>query len=132
MELIIDTQAFIWFITGATEISRNAKDAIIHPNNTLYISIASLWEIAIKTKLGKLNINNAPYSSLIDDITENGLQILSINFNHTIQTTLLDLHHRDPFDRIIIAQAISEEMNVVSIDEIFDRYLQNEKVRRIW
>lgn len=132
MELIIDTQAFIWFITAAPEISKTAKAAIMQPDNTLYISIASLWEIAIKTKLGKLNINNAPYTSLMEDISENGFQILGINFNHTSQTTLLDLYHRDPFDRIIIAQAISEEMNIVSIDEIFDAYLQNETVKRIW
>lgn len=97
----------------------------------IFISIASLWEISIKTALGKLIINGK-YETVIDDINDNSIQILPINFAHTVEQNRLPLHHHDPFDRIIVTQAIFEDMNLISADAGFDEYLKGKAIKRIW
>jgi PIN domain nuclease of toxin-antitoxin system len=92
MNLLWDTHTFLWFVAGSNEISQKAIQTIANPSNEHFISIASLWEISIKTALGKLAIQGS-YSTVINDITENGLQIFSINFAHTLQQNQLPLHH---------------------------------------
>lgn len=94
------------------------------------MSIASLWEITIKVKLGKLEIKGT-VESIADDITENNFNVLAINFAHIVENYTLDFHHRDPFDRIIIAQAKVERMHVIGKDQIFDQYL-SEDIKRFW
>ena len=131
MKLLWDTHTFLWFVAGSNELSQKALQTITNPSNEHFISIASLWEISIKTALGKLAIQGS-YSTVINDITENGLQILSINFAHTVQQNQLPLHHRDPFDRMIVSQAIVEDMHLISKDEVFDSYLDQQNIRRIW
>ena len=132
MNILLDTHTFIWFIEGSSELSTAARKKIEDVKNTSFLSVASLWEMSIKFNLGKLTVKNSPFNTLIDDINENGIQILNINFNHLIENVNLDSHHRDPFDRLIIAQAISENMNIIGRDIIFDSYLKDKKVKRVW
>ena len=131
MKYLIDTHIFLWFSAGSSELSQKAKQIIADKNNEIFISIASLWEISIKTSLGKLEIQKE-YENIIDDVTGNAMEILPINFSHTVAQNKLPFHHRDPFDRIILAQAIVENMNLISKDEIFDLYLSDKSVKRIW
>jgi len=131
MTFLIDTHTFLWFITGSNELSKMAKEQIEKDNNDIFISIASLWEISIKTAIGKLQILDS-YDTVINDVTENEIAILPINFIHTVIQNKLPFHHKDPFDRIIVSQAIAENMTLISRDDIFDVYLKNEQVKRIW
>lgn len=95
------------------------------------MGIASLWEISIKTSLGKLEIAGS-YELVIEDINRNGIEILPINFSHTVKQNQLPFHHRDPFDRMIISQALVENMDLISRDEHFDPYLLKEPIARVW
>ena len=131
MKYLIDTHTFLWFSEGSTDISTVAKQLITDENNEIYVSIASLWEISIKTALNKLTITGA-YDLIIEDVTENDMEILPINFAHTVIQNKLPFHHRDPFDRIIASQAIAENMDIISKDAIFDIYLAGKSVKRIW
>jgi PIN domain nuclease of toxin-antitoxin system len=130
MQYLIDTHVFLWFVSNSKELSQPAKTLIEDGNNEIFLSIASLWEISIKTALGKLAINGN-YDSVIDDVTDNSIQILPINFAHTAEQNRLPFHHRDPFDRIIISQAIVEDMDFISGDNIFDDYLIGKSIKRI-
>ena len=109
MKLLIDTHTFLWFSSGSPEMSADAKAVIEDEENEIFISIASLWEISIKTALGKLAISGS-YDLVIEDVTGNLIEILPVNFAHTVVQNKLPFHHRDPFDRMIIAQAIAENM----------------------
>lgn len=131
MRYLIDTQIFLWFISGSPELSKNARDILESRDNEIFISIASLWEISIKTSLGKLAINGS-YSTVINDVIENEIEILPINFVHTVEQNRLPFHHKDPFDRLIVAQALVEEMHLVSSDKVFDEYIANLSVKRIF
>lgn len=131
MRFLIDTHVFLWFIDNAKELSKTAKKTIEDGNNEIFISIASLWEISIKIALGKLSING-DYESVIDDLNDNSIQILPVNFAHTVEQNKLPFHHRDPFDRIIISQALVENINFISGDTIFDDYLKGKPISRIW
>ncbi|GAB4051357.1 type II toxin-antitoxin system VapC family toxin [Spirosoma litoris] len=131
MNYLIDTQIFLWFISGSTELSKKARETIEDEDNEIFISIASLWEISIKTALGKLTINGN-YETVINDVMENELEILPINFIHTVEQNRQPFYHKDPFDRIIVAKAIVEEMNLVSSDVIFDDYLKTKSIKRIF
>lgn len=121
MEYLLDTHSFLWFINGDAQISQKAKNAITDPEAMKYISIASLWEIAIKVNLKKLSLDMA-YTDLRQQVIDNGFEILPITFEHTVALVNLGLHHRDPFDRIIIAQALEEQLTVIGKDENFYKY----------
>lgn len=121
MEYLLDTHTFLWFINGDDQISQKAKNAIADPEAMKYISIASLWEIAIKVNLKKLSLDMA-YADLRQQVIGNGFEILPITFEHTTILVGLELHHRDPFDRIIISQALSEKLTVIGKDENFYKY----------
>ncbi|RKZ46216.1 MAG: type II toxin-antitoxin system VapC family toxin [Candidatus Parabeggiatoa sp. nov. 3] len=131
MTFLIDTHTFLWFIAGSDELSETAKEVIENDNNDIFISIASLWEISIKTAIGKLQILES-YDTVINDVTENEMSILSINFTHTVIQNKLPFHHKDPFDRIIVSQAIAENLSLISRDDIFDVYLKDKGIKRIW
>jgi PIN domain nuclease of toxin-antitoxin system len=131
MQYLVDTHVFLWFVSNAKELSKPAKSIIEANTNEIFLSIASLWEISIKTALGKLAINGT-YESVIDDVTDNSIQILPINFAHTVEQNQLPFHHRDPFDRIIVSQAIVENMNFISADAVFDGYMKGKPIKRIW
>ena len=125
MNLLIDTLAFIWFLEGDKALSNKGRIEI--ENNDSFVSIASLWEIAIKINLGKLKIAY-PFENIQEKIVENNFNILPISFADTLLISNLELHHRDPFDRILIAQTLTNKMSIVSRDNSFDLY----GVKRIW
>ena len=128
MRMLLDAHTFLWFITGSSRLSDYPLSLIEDTNNTKWLSIVSLWEIAIKLKLGKINLDD-PFSTLLDDqVRRNGFGLLPIEFAHLVTISELPLHHRDPFDRLIIAQSITEQMPIVSIDMAFDAY----GITRLW
>lgn len=128
MKLLLDTHTFLWFVLGDERLSAKARAAIENPSNEKLLSPASYWEVAIKISLGKYTLSQSYVEFMEKGINENGFGILSIEPKHTAVLTTLSFHHRDPFDRLIIAQAIVEEANIVSSDTVFDRY----PITRLW
>ncbi|TLD71768.1 type II toxin-antitoxin system VapC family toxin [Phragmitibacter flavus] len=128
MKLLLDTNAFLWMTLDAPELTARARQTIANPDAIHLISVATLWEIAIKDGLGKLRLHS-PLELMLRDISPAyGLLRLPIEDDHLIAYRNLPLHHRDPFDRIIIAQALSENLVVISSDAAFDAY----GITRIW
>ena len=121
MKILLDTHPFIWFIEGNPKLGANARKVIENPENERWLSVASIWEVAIKTGLGKLELSR-PFAELENIIHDNDINILPILFNHTVCLSALELKHRDPFDRLIIAQGISEGLKIVSKDRHFAAY----------
>lgn len=128
MKLLLDTHTLLWFIAGSREISDKARTLIEDAENEKFVSIASIWEIAIKISLGKMSLAT-PFDSLFPHQLEvNGFQLLPVTVAHASIVAGLPFHHRDPFDRILIAQAAHEKMDVVSIDNVVDNYA----ITRLW
>jgi PIN domain nuclease of toxin-antitoxin system len=122
MRYLIDTHAFIWFITNDGRLGERAYEEISNIENEVVLSIASLWEMAIKTSLGRLDLGK-PFRALIPrELVANEIGLLSISPKHLSVVAELPLHHRDPFDRLIIAQAMIEGIPVVSHDGDFPQY----------
>jgi PIN domain nuclease of toxin-antitoxin system len=128
MNILIDTQSIIWFAENNTLLSKTARAAIEDADNTCYVSMASFWEMSIKINLGKLSVNGLTLSEFMNEVAENDFKTLDIQRAHIFENALLPLHHRDPFDRLIVAQAITEDMHIVSNDDAFDAY----SITRIW
>ncbi len=124
---LLDTHTLIWFINGSQELSGIARQTIETEHADNYVSIASLWEIAIKISLGKLELKT-PYYQISKQLSENGFNILPVSFEDTLLVASLPFYHRDPFDRIIIAQAITNKLTVISKDEQFSNY----SVKVVW
>ena len=131
MKYLIDTHVLIWFMEGLANFSPIAKNIILNKNNEIFISIASLWEISIKNSIGKLPLKKN-YDEITDVLYDNLIEILPITFAYTVENNKLPFHHRDPFDRIIIAQAIVENIDFISADAAFDDYLTGKSISRIW
>ena len=121
MKLLLDTHAILWFLSGNFELSEHARMCIEDPKYEKYISIASFWEIAIKSSLGKLTLD-VPFAEMKAEILKNSFQILPITFEDTLQLISLPFYHRDPFDRIIISQAKENNLTIVSRDSNFSMY----------
>jgi len=121
MKILLDTHTFLWFLAGASELSKQARAHIENPENEKYISIASFWEISIKNSLGKLTLD-IPFIELKTEAIKNNFQILPISFEDTLQLNTLPFHHRDPFDRIIISQAKENNLTLLSCDNNFGQY----------
>jgi PIN domain nuclease of toxin-antitoxin system len=122
VNLLLDTHTLIWFLNDHPFLSPRAKSVIEHPENESFVSIASLWEIAIKVNIGKLDLG-ARFKTLFPAQLEvNGFIELPVNIEHLYALERLPLHHRDPFDRLIIAQAQVEGLSLVSRDPHFDAY----------
>lgn len=121
MQLLLDTHTFIWFISGDQALPQRALNAIKDTDNKCYISIASIWEIAIKFSLKKLELKS-DFDNIIDFLAANDIEILPINFQHLQKVIGLEFHHRDPFDRIIIAQGLVENLTIITKDENFPKY----------
>ncbi|WP_138483765.1 type II toxin-antitoxin system VapC family toxin [Dyadobacter bucti] len=131
MRYIIDTHTFLWFNEGSDQLSKLSRKIIEDQNNEIFVSIASLWEISIKTALKKLEISGS-YESVLDDLVQANIEILPINFLHTVYQHKLPLYHKDPFDRIIVSQALGEKLDLLSGDQILDSYFDEYPVKRIW
>ena len=121
MPFLLDTHTFIWFINGDTSLPDKVIDKIRNLDNQCFISIASIWEIAIKAKLNKLSIVSS-FDKIVEFLEENQIEILPITFENILTLNKLEFHHRDPFDRIIIAQGISEELTILTKDQNFKLY----------
>lgn len=124
--LLLDTHTLIWFLENDPSIPDLTRERI-EAANIAYVSIASLWEIAIKLSIGKLPLQSS-YESVELQLTATGLTILPISFANTVQIRYLPLHHRDPFDRILVAQALNRNLTLISRDEQLDAY----SVVRLW
>lgn len=120
MDNLLDTHVFIWFITGDQQLSKKARQVIEEPSVN-FISIASLWEIAIKTSIGKLELKFS-FSELLLHIELNNFQIFPITFEDTLRISNMPLHHRDPFDRLIIAQCVNNNLSLISKDIFLKQY----------
>ena len=128
MRLLLDTHAFLWFIDGNPKMPASARMLIEDAENQSLVSVASLWEMAIKVSLRKLDLGQ-PFERLIpQQLTQNGFGLLQIGVGYIAGLTSLPFHHQDPFDRLLIAQAKAEQMPVVSRDVAFDSY----GIRRLW
>ena len=128
MRLLLDTHAFLWFIMGDSKLSTTARNAIEDPGNEKLVSAGSIWEIAIKVSLGKL-ILAEPFPILIPrELSGNGFPILPLSLAQAARISTMPFHHRDPFDRLLIAQAQQETLVIVSSDAYFDLY----GIKRLW
>ena len=127
MNLLLDTHAFIWFINGSRELPKPIINQVKSIDNNCFISIASLWEISIKSSIGKLKLKSN-FNNISDFLVDNEIEILPITFQHLQKLTGLKYHHRDPFDRIIISQALVENITIVTRDTEFSKY----GVRLLW
>lgn len=128
MKLLLDTHTFLWFILGDARLSRPVRRLIESPDNLCQLSTASLWEMAIKTSLGKLEIM-LPISRLVEEqVLANGIDLLGIEPRHLDILANLPFHHRDPFDRLLIAQSMSEDLPILGDDDTFDAY----PIERVW
>ena len=123
MKILLDTHAFLWFIEDSPKLSTEARSAIEDGFNEPLLSVASLWEMAIKVSVGRLDLKK-PFETFVPDQLElNGFDQLAISFQHIAVVAKLPFHHRDPFDRLLLAQAIAEGLAVVTTDRIFGEYL---------
>ncbi len=121
MNLLLDTNCFIWFINGDKSLPQKIKTAILSYESNCYLSIASLWEIAIKQSLGKLELNGSFYE-IEGFLTDNSITLLPLAFEDLKSLLKLEFHHRDPFDRIIIAQSVANNLIIATNDKMFKQY----------
>lgn len=128
MSLLLDTQALLWFLLDDPRLSGKAQAGIVANEVAIFVSPASIWEIAIKISLGKYALP-APFATFWgEQLQTNDFSLLPISVFHSARVVDLPFHHRDPFDRLIIAQSLVEKIPVVSSDDTFDRY----GVERVW
>jgi PIN domain nuclease of toxin-antitoxin system len=122
MKVLLDTHTFIWLYTTPEKLSKTAMEICQDTDNQLYLSMASLWEMQIKVQLGKLKLKISLADMLTVQQQENDLNVLNIALAHIYQLQALPFHHNDPFDRLIIAQSVLENMTLISVDEKFKAY----------
>ena len=128
MRVLLDTHTFLWWISNDTRLSSRAREIISDGNNELLLSAASGWEIAIKVRLGRLQLPYEPERFIPEQLVINAIQSLPIKISHALHTYSLPIYHRDPFDRIIIAQAQLEGLPILTSDPQIAKY----KVEIIW
>lgn len=127
MNYLLDTHTLIWFLNGDKDLSSNARKAIESFEALNFVSIASLWEIAIKVSLGRLDLKTS-FEKIEEEIIKNNFKMLPITFRDTMVLSTLPFHHRDPFDRLLIAQSMNNKFIVISKDQRFDSY----KIKLLW
>jgi PIN domain nuclease of toxin-antitoxin system len=119
VRLLLDTHVLLWWLSDDRKLVKEGREIIANPNNDIFVSAASAWEISIKAALGRLEIES---DDLEDAIVKNGFRPLPIGLRHALTAGRLPNIHRDPFDRMLVAQASVEELRVVSHDHVFERY----------
>ena len=122
MRILIDTQCWLWMLSEPDRFSARTRRRILDTGNERVLSAASTWEIAIKYSLGKLELPEPPSQFIRSRMALTLTSSLAVELAHTFQVSVLPFHHRDPFDRLIIAQAMVEKLRVISIDAGFDTY----------
>jgi len=122
MRILLDTHIFLWWDSQPEQLSLQAKSLCQDPANELILSVASVWEMQVKQQIGKLSLR-LPLDKLIEEQRQsNGLEILPVRLSHALALEALPLHHRDPCDRMLIAQAKAENMSLLSADPMFKQY----------
>ncbi|MFV0436069.1 MAG: type II toxin-antitoxin system VapC family toxin [Desulfopila sp.] len=127
-QYLLDTHTFLWWVDDSLKLSSAARSAISSLENTCYLSMASVWEMAIKLSLGKLKLVPPLKRFIPEQISANDFKILAINFSHISKLEHLPFHHRDPFDRLLVTQAMTEKMAIISADSALACY----EVEKIW
>ena len=125
MNLLLDSHTFIWSYDEQHKLSQIALQAMSNPANIMFLSVASAWEIQIKIMIGKFKLQDPLTDVIAEQQQINGLQILPVYLSHALYLENLPLHHKDPFDRLLISQAIVENMNLVTADPKFAKYQVN-------
>jgi PIN domain nuclease of toxin-antitoxin system len=128
MTLLLDTHVLLWLLKDDPLLSVKARTAVEEPTNRKLVSVATCWEIAIKAGLGKLKLTEPVAALLTRELPRNNLDLLGISLRHATDVERLPQHHKDPFDRLLAAQALAEGVTLVSADAVFDRY----GVPRLW
>ncbi|MSQ73611.1 MAG: type II toxin-antitoxin system VapC family toxin [Betaproteobacteria bacterium] len=128
MRVLLDTHVFLWWVEGDRALPAKARAAIANQANECVISFASAWELAIKASLGKLKLALPVKRFVVENVAANGFRMLDIRIAHIGRVESLAPHHGDPFDRLLVAQALEEAIPVVTADSIFSKY----GVKRIW
>ena len=121
MNILLDTHAIIWFFENDNRLSKNAVEIIYNLENMIYVSMVSIWEVAIKMSTGKLNFDGG-IDNFIKSIYQNEFELLDISPKHTKIISTLSFIHRDPFDRMLIAQAIADDLIIMTVDENIIKY----------
>jgi PIN domain nuclease of toxin-antitoxin system len=122
MKLLLDTHTFLWWDSDSNRIPPATRALMEESNSELLVSLVSFWEIQIKTQLGKLTLRTALSSIIFEQREENGILILPITLPHILELDNLPQHHRDPFDRLLIAQSRKENIAIISKDSAFNQY----------
>jgi PIN domain nuclease of toxin-antitoxin system len=128
MNLLLDTHAFLWLVTGDDRLSETARKTFLNQENSLFFSAASYWEICIKMSIGKISLKTGWFKTIQNEMEINAIQWLPIEMTHCVKVAKLPFHHRDPFDRMLVAQAITEKMKLLSRDSRLSAY----SITRIW
>ena len=128
MNVLLDSHAFLWFVWEDPQLTASAKALIENPANRKFVSIATCWEIAIKVGVKKLNLGEPATTFLPRELSMNKFDVLGIELAHVTFIETLPPHHKDPFDRLLIAQSLLETMPIVSADAMLDPY----GVTRLW
>jgi PIN domain nuclease of toxin-antitoxin system len=126
MNVLLDTHALLWALTDESKLSERVRNLL--PNASTWFSIASLWELLIKAQIGKIPLPKPTGPFVMSKLAFNGVQILPVSADHVLRIESLPMHHRDPFDRMLIAQSLHEKLPIVSSDIVFRRY----DVELIW
>jgi PIN domain nuclease of toxin-antitoxin system len=128
MKYLLDTHAFLWIIEDNKNLTEKVKHIYLDNSHDMFLSVASIWEMAIKISLGKLTIKGKLNRFIDKQTLENNILLLDISPHHVIPIEKLPFHHRDPFDRLLISQCIQDKMKIISRDTQFDKY----SVQRVW
>ena len=122
MRLLLDTHAFLWWVEGTRPIGRRARAAVSNPDNEVLLSIASCWELAITLSLGKLRLSQTLDRFVPEQLRLNAFSLLDLRLPHVVRVAGLPFRHRDPFDRLLAAQALEDDLTIVSADRVFRKY----------
>ena len=122
MRVLVDTHTLIWALTNDPRLSRRAKQILQSDGSDLMFSLASLWEMSIKIRLGKLRLIGSSVSYVREEMKRYRMELLGIQFEHILRLEMLPSHHGDPFDRLLIAQALEDDLTILTEDEKFPAY----------
>ena len=128
MKILLDTQAFLWISMDAPQLSNKAKKIFLDDKNEFLLSLASIWEITIKTSIKKLALTKSVKQFILGQFEQMPITQLNISFRHVVYLETLPFYHRDPFDRLLISQSLEDKLPVLSSDKIFDKY----GIKRVW
>lgn len=128
MRVLLDTQAFLWWVSGAGQLTAHARATIADPGTEVFLSVASAWEIAIKSATGRLELEGPAETYVPERIRHHGFGVLPVQLDHALRAGTLPRHHGDPFDRLLVAQGQVEDMPIITADPLLNLY----DVETIW